>query len=636
MKLENIGGFATLEEFVEDKLSRFEKEEKTFRTLFRYLFEEEENTFLETSDGYRVKKVTYGAYRERILAHVAPLREALFHLERNAYVGLYHENSPDFLLWVWAILAAGFRPILLNTRLPEGVLEETLATYGVGAVLSDGKEFSVYTVKTSELSPSDEPPSLPDAFGEELLFLSSGTSEAVKLCAYSAEALGCQVASSARIITRSPAMAAHYKGELKQLVLLPLCHVFGFLAVYLWFCFFSRTLVFPKSLDPATVQNTVKKHGVTHIFAVPMVWDRVAKAARKRIRAKGERTLRRFERGAALINKTGTFGERLAPRLMHEVREGLFGESICFLISGGGAVSPETLSFFNGIGYHLANGYGMTEVGITSVELSQSAAVRNTASVGAPFFGVEYAVVDGELRVRGGSLATRVLQGGRELERDEDGFFPTGDLATLRGSLTFINGRRDDLIVGPDGENLNPTLLEKQLSGFGEEGLCLLPAEGGAQLLVSVSPLLDGEGIAALGTAAERALERAGLSRAVRRLFFTVEPLLREGEIKLNRRRLAKALADGTLSTFRPEEGERVADKLGGALEEKVAALFARALEREEKIPPFAHFFRDLGGTSLEYFALLSLVKEEFGATLPDGEMPATVRDFCHLIHNSQ
>jgi acyl carrier protein len=244
--------------------------------------------------------------------------------------------------------------------------------------------------------------------------------------------------------------------------------------------------------------------------------------------------------------------------------------------------------------------------------------------------------VDGELRVRGGSLATRVLQGGRELTRDEDGFFPTGDLATLRGSLTFINGRRDDLIVGPDGENLNPTLLEKQLSGFGEEALCLLPDKEGALLLVSVSPLLDGEGIAALGTAAEGALERAGLSRAVRRLFFTVEPLLREGEIKLNRRRLAKALADGTLSTFRPEEGAGVADKLGDALEEKVAALFARALEREEKIPPTSHFFRDLGGTSLEYFALLSLVKEEFGATLPDGEMPATVRDFCRLIHNSQ
>jgi acyl carrier protein len=59
-------------------------------------------------------------------------------------------------------------------------------------------------------------------------------------------------------------------------------------------------------------------------------------------------------------------------------------------------------------------------------------------------------------------------------------------------------------------------------------------------------------------------------------------------------------------------------------------------LEREGQIPPAAHFFRDLGGSSLEYFALLSLVKEEFGATLPDGEMPATVRDFCRLIQSIQ
>ena len=217
MKLENIGGFSKLEDFVQDKLSRYEKEEKTFRTLFRYLFEQEENTFIETSDGYRVKKETYGAYRARILSRVSPLKDALFHLEKNAYVGLYHANDPDYLLWVWAILAAGFRPILLNTRLPDGVLEQTLATYKVGAVLSDGKGFSTLTVKTADLT-ADKPLPLPDGFGSEILFLSSGTSESVKLCAYSAEALGCQVASSARIITKSPAMAAHVEGELKQLV----------------------------------------------------------------------------------------------------------------------------------------------------------------------------------------------------------------------------------------------------------------------------------------------------------------------------------------------------------------------------------------------------------------------------------
>ena len=635
MKLYNINGFPTLEEYVEDKLRRFETEERTFETLFRYLFEETENVFLETSDGFRIKRVTYGEYQKRVLCALPAVREALFHLEKGAFVGLCHATDPDFLLWFWAILAAGFRPILLNTRLSDGVLEEVLRTYGVSAVISDGKEFSVLTVKTGELTPSAEPCEMPREFGKEILFLSSGTTESVKLCAYDAAALGAQVRSSLSIITKSPAMAAHYEGELKQLVLLPLYHVFGFLAVYLWFGFFARTFVFPKSLDPKTVQNTVKKHGVTHIFAVPMVWDRVAKAAMKRIRGEGEATHRRFLRGARFVNRTGSLGERLAPRLMREVREALFGESIRFLISGGSAVSAETLEFFNGIGYHLANGYGMTEVGITSVELSPSAAVRNTASVGAPFDGVEYRLGDGgELLVRGDSLATRILQNGAEIRRDPDGWFHTGDLAAFSKGLTLIEGRRDDLIVGPDGENLNPTLLEKRLSGLGEDRT-LLRAEEGVTLLLSVSPFLDGEGLSALADRVARTLDSEGLTGAVHRVLFTAEPLLREGEIKKNRRRLAREVLEGTLPTFSPEDGQNAAEQMSDTLEVRLGELFAKALERDCDVLPTAHFFRDLGGTSLEYFTLLSLVKEEFGVRLPEGEMPATVRDFRNLIRNT-
>lgn len=634
MKLQNTGGFSTLEEFVKDKLQRFGEEEKTFSALFRYMFEEEENVFVETSEGCRIHRVTYGEFKGRILCAVDPLKEALFHLEKGALVGLCHQNGPDFLLWLWAILAAGFRPLLINPRLPRKVLSELLETYRVGAVVSDGEDFSVLTVKTADIAPLDEPGEVPAEFGEEILFLSSGTTEKVKLCAYDARALGCQVASSLSIIERSSAMAAHVEGELKHLVLLPLYHVFGFLAVYLWFGFFARTFVFPKNLDPKTVQYTAKLHRVTHIFAVPLVWDKIAAAALKRIRGRGMATYRRFLKGARLVNGAGALGERLAPRLMREVRESLFGDSIRFLISGGSAVSDETLRFFNGIGYHLANGYGMTEIGITSVELSGRASVRNTASVGAPFWGVEYALSDeGELLVRGGSLASRILFDGKERKREENGWFPTGDLASLKNGRAHILGRQDDLIVGPDGENLNPTLLEAALRGQGEEALCLLRGEDGAvTLLVSVPPFLDGTGILTLGKRFSRALEREGLSRAVSRLLFTAEPLLEKGEIKLNRRRLARDMASGALSTFRPEEGDLVAEEFETALEARLSALFARALEREEKISPNAHFFRDLGGTSLEYFSLLSLVGEEFGARLSEGAMPATVREFCILI----
>ena len=55
---------------------------------------------------------------------------------------------------------------------------------------------------------------------------------------------------------------------------------------------------------------------------------------------------------------------------MHEVTDSLFGKSVLFCISGGSYIKEDTLRLINGLGYPLYNGYGMTEAGVTSVELS--------------------------------------------------------------------------------------------------------------------------------------------------------------------------------------------------------------------------------------------------------------------------
>ena len=50
----------------------------------------------------------------------------------------------------------------------------------------------------------------------------------------------------------------------------------------------------------------------------------------------------------------------------------------------------------------------------------------------------------------------------------------------------------------------------------------------------------------------------------------------------------------------------------------EIRALFAQALsKKEEEILPSYNFFLDLGGTSLDYFALLSALKDRFGMEFP-------------------
>jgi len=637
VKLQNIGGFDTIDRFVTYKIEEYGKREKTLETLFHFMFSEEENVMAEITDGYRIKRITYGEFRQRILAAAPSLARALADVPQGSLVGLYFSNSMEWVQLFWEILLCGYRPLLMNASLADEILEDILREHAVGAVVSGGKQFSVKTVQAQEaLVPSAE--TLPERpFGSEVLFMSSGTTGKVKLSAYTGENFFYQICDSANIIKQCPRMKEHYKGELKQLVLLPLYHVFGFIAVYLWFGFFSRTFVFLKDLNPATIQNTVKKHEVTHIFAVPMVWDKVYRAALKQVKKRGKRTYDKFTRAVKLSNRLGALGEPFARAALGEVRESLFGDSIRFLISGGGALAPEVFAFYNGIGYHLANGYGMTEIGITSVEKSNRQAVLNTASVGAPFGYTAYCRdASGELLVKGKTRAARIIVNGESTVTDYDEWFHTGDLVSVHDGRYYHEGRMDDLIVGKSGENLNPTLLEPLLQVPYCDAVCLIAGRDGEPvLLASVRGCLSQSRISQVFEALDAALAAAGLNRTVAGVCVTSDPLMEASEIKISRRRVREKYLGGKLRMI---ERERVAEYVEGALsalEAEVRALFATALEREaEGIGAEDHFFRDLGGTSLDYFTLLEMLKNNYAVELAEGagEDLVTVRAVCDYL----
>ncbi len=639
MKLTNVCGFDNIEAFVEDKVERYRKEDKTLKALFEYMFSETDNVMAEITDGYRIKKVTYGEFKRCIVSAAPTLSALLCDVPSGSIVGLCMSNSMDWIKAFWAILMCGYRPLLMNTSFSDELLESILAEYSVAAVVSDKKSFSVKTVMADEaLAASDE--TLTEAkFGTEVLFMSSGTTNKVKLCAYTGESFFHQVCDSLMVVKSCPEIARHYKGELKQLVLLPLYHVFGFIAVYLWFGFFSRTFVFLKDMNPTTIQNTVKKHEVTHIFAVPLVWEKVCRAAKRRVRERGEKTYNKFSRALALSPRLGPFGEVFAKRALREVREGLFGDSICFLISGGGGIERETLEFFNGIGYHLANGYGMTEIGITSVETSNKQAIRDLGSIGSPFGEMEYMRDgSGELLVKGKARATRILVGGDEYISDLDEWFHTKDLVSVRDGRYYHEGRMDDLLVGSDGENLNPTLIEPSLCVAGCSAVCLIgDGEHKPMLLASAQGCYSTAKVNAIYASLDAAITAAKLEGSIKKAVLTTDPLMEDGDFKISRKKIRdKYLSGGFCVIDRERVSEHVEAAIDG-LEREVAECFAEALDRDaDSISPTANFFTELDGSSLDYYVLLNIVKNKYSVEISESEREelATVRDFCdHIRH---
>ena len=638
MKNLGLGQYNTIDEFVEAKLQRLDAAEAGFDTLFELMFSEKENLMYEQSVGYRMKQTTYGEAYEDILRLSGVVRRTLG-LPANAIVGLSMDNSLLWLEMFWAILRAGYRPLLINLRLSDAAVAQAIRDCGAQAVISDGRQYGVRTVAADKIYPDGAPYAASD-FGSELLVMSSGTSDHLKICAYSAEEFRCQIHDSYQIIKECALIKQHYDGHIKQLCFLPFYHVFGLIAVYIWFAFFSRAFVQLNDLSPQTIVNTIKRHKVTHIFAVPLFWETVYDQAIKTIKSRGDKTYQKFLKGMQLSRRLGSMpllGNAFTKAAFREVRENLFGESICFLITGGSAIRPEVIEFFNAIGYRLADGYGMTEIGITSVELSGDRHLLNACSVGKPMTYAEYKLNEkGELLVRGRVIAKYIIEDGKKTVTDKTAWFNTRDLAVCENGKYRILGRADDLIVAANGENLNPNLAEPLLRTAGANGVCLISDGKTPVLLVSVNRYITAEQLDALDKQIKAQMAANNLTGQIGRTVYIADPLMKDDEFKLNRKRLRADYCAGRLQAVDPRtHSDSGQDELMRHLRQMIAV----ALDRQEsEVAPQSDFFADLGGTSLDYFALIAKLQEDFSLPFPqnDGKSLSTAQELYDYIRNSE
>lgn len=635
--LNNLGGYPDIDSFVRGKLDTFSGMPKTMKSLYGMMFSERENTFAEYTDGYRIKKICYGEAEETVRRLSTSVAGCFSSLPKDSIVGMYMENSPLWIESFWALLMAGFRVLLLNRYHSVEDLEKILRENGGLAVLSDGPAFSVLTVHPGELS-TDAPACNPDTapWADSVIFMSSGTSGRTKLCLYDGYALSSQVLSSGEIIQKCPAMKAHVDGELKQLALLPFFHVFGFIAVYIWFGFFSRTFVFLKDSRPETLVDTVRKHRVTHIFAVPLFWETVYEKTLSRIRQEGPETYEKFKKALLLSNRSPLIRNLLVRSSFKKIRDGLFGDSIRFMISGGGQIPKDVLSFFNGIGYLLVNGYGMTETGITSVELSENASERNLGSIGQPFSGILYSVSDdGELLIRSESMAGAVSENGTFEKIEKSEWFHSHDRAVLKKGRYYLLGRADELLILKNGENIDPSAAESALMTEGVRRLCLLEEDGFGVLIASLQNTSSPERIRNVQESLKKKVAEKGYGKSIRKLLLTADSLIPEDGFKMNRKEVLNRYMQGKIRFFSAESEEMLRDSLNEELSEKVRDCFAAALGLEkEKIRPDSDFFLDFGGTSLDYFQLLTVMEDTFGirSAVLSERNPVSVKDFVILI----
>ncbi len=646
MQVFGIGNCKTIDQFVDMQMSALRSRAQTFESVYEIMFSMRDNIMFETTDGNKIFKTTYGEVYDRISVVSSLIKNKFSYCDHGTVIGIYMDNSIEWIEIFWSLLKAGLVPLLMNKRLDIERLETLLKSNSVKAVITDSRGFSVETVHFEEII-NGSCEKTESNWADEIILMSSGSSNDVKLCYYNGATICEQIYNSADIVRKSDLIKAHYEGYIKQLTFLPFYHVFGLVACYMWFAFFGRTFVLLKNISGETILNTVRKHKVTHIFAVPMLWEKIRKSATKIMEQRRPQLVDKFKKGLkisnALQSNFSSVGRAFAKKAFKEVRDNLFGDSVQFLITGGGAVTTKTLQFFNGIGYRLANGYGMTEIGIASVELGNSSKVLNSGSVGRAFGSVQYRINDkGLLEVRSKSIAKKIVTRGEAVLYTENDWFETGDSAKIQNGRLYIMGRSDDLIVSSAGENISPSTIEDKIS-IPDTSVCMLALERKgkikATLIIGVSKYFSKHKIASIKEELFNIIKQNGYTSLIDDVCFTYDPIMTENEFKLNRNNIRKRIVSGELKLIYPEhfENEEHEENINEELREKILSMFSDVLEKE--ILPSQcsqNFFFELGGSSLAYFQLVENIKAEFNVPFPivEEQSIATVNDFCIYLQD--
>lgn len=131
-------------------------------------------------------------------------------------------------------------------------------------------------------------------------------------------------------------------------------------------------------------------------------------------------------------------------------------ESLRLIAVGGAVTSPALLTAARAQGLPVLEGYGLSEC--CSVVALNTPDRARPGTVGEVLEGVEVRIDDGEIVVSGSTVMEGYIG-----QAPVNGEWRTGDLGRIEDGYLIVEGRKDWLIVTPQGRNINPEWIESCL-----------------------------------------------------------------------------------------------------------------------------------------------------------------------------
>ncbi len=446
------------------------------------------------------RRVTWAELSQRVDDVAAGL--VSLGLQRGDRVAICAENSIDWVTAYHAIVRAGCLPVLIYYELKageivtqvtwpqcrvlfaspdvveklEGGIEGVEHVVVLGRGASEGaKTLDTLITEATDATGAELDARAPDPGDTAVIVYTSGTTGGAK---------GVMLTHRNLVSNASAAIEAlELSEDDSSLLVLPLHHALPFIAAVVLAPLIGAHFVIENDLR--RIRDRLQEFKPTIFFGVPALYELIYRNVLARAEAEGRlKTLQRVQRVTRLIKRLT--GVNLAPYAFRSVSKALGGR-LKFLVSGGAALSPQTVRDFSSLGLLLLQGWGMTEASpVIAVQrysrrrfLYSNYYEQHAGSVGPVLPGVEVRLADvpekgisvaesgeGEVQVHGANVFAGYWQA-EETTREamQDGWLRTGDLGRVdsEGNI-YLTGRSKYIIVLESGEKVHPDEVEAALA----------------------------------------------------------------------------------------------------------------------------------------------------------------------------
>ena len=274
-----------------------------------------------------------------------------------------------------------------------------------------------------------------------------------------------------------------------MLSILPMAHMYGMAIEFLFgFCNGCHLFFLTRLPSPAIIADAFANVRPAIIITVPLI---IEKIIRKRVFPKIQDNRMRLLLAMPFVSK------KVKERIYKEVYKA-FGGNFYEIIVGGAPLSKEVEEFLLSINFPLTVGYGTTECAplISYCDWKDF----QGGSCGVPVDRMEVKIlsqdpenIPGEIITRGTNMMLGYFKNPEATHQaiDKDGWYHTGDLATMSASgHIFIRGRIKNMLLGANGQNVYPEEIEDKLNTMAIVAESLI-VQRGDKLVALVHPDKD-------------------------------------------------------------------------------------------------------------------------------------------------